>query len=78
VIKRGMLIAVRNQAHLLAYLRLARDASSAQLVTQVATAADRLLTTADAARGRLLLVDSQFDETPPSQDSEVVVRPVRP
>jgi hypothetical protein len=26
----------------------------------------------------LLLVDSQFDETPPSQDSEVVVLPFLP
>ena len=44
----------------------------------MATPADRVLTTADVACGKLLLVDSQFDEARPSQDSEVVVLPFRP
>jgi sugar lactone lactonase YvrE len=78
VVRGCTLVAVRNQPHLLAYLRLAWDASAAEFRTQVATPADRVLTTADVARGKLLLVDSQFDEAPPSQDSEVVVLPFRP
>ena len=78
VVQGRTLVVVRNQAHELAYLRLARDASSARFVTSVATDPDRLLTTADVTHGRLLLVDSQFDETPPTQDSEVVVLPFRP
>jgi hypothetical protein len=34
-----------------------------------------VLTTGDVVQHRLRLVDSQFDETPPFQDSEVVVLP---
>jgi hypothetical protein len=37
-----------------------------------------VFTTGDVAEGRLLLVDSQFDEDPPSPDSEVVALPFRP
>jgi sugar lactone lactonase YvrE len=72
VIEGRTLVVVRNQPHRLAYLRLSRDATSARLLAQVPTPADRFLTTGAAARGQLLLVDSQFDETPPSRDSEVV------
>jgi sugar lactone lactonase YvrE len=78
VVKGRTLVAVRNRAFVLTYLRLDRDARSAQLIAEVATDPARVLTTADVARGRLLLVDSQFDEDPPSQDSEVVVLPFRP
>jgi hypothetical protein len=78
VVKRGTLVVVRNMPHLLSYLDLAPDATSAELVTEVATDPERLFTTADVAHRRLLLVDSQFDENPPSQDSEVVVLPFRP
>ena len=60
-----------------AYLRLARDATSARFVAEVATDPDRVFTTADVVDGRLLLVDSQFDENPPSRNSEVVVLPFR-
>ena len=70
-------VAVRNRAHLLTYLRLERDATSARLLAEVATDPDRVFTTADVVHRRLLLVDSQFDEDPPSQDSEVVVLPFR-
>jgi hypothetical protein len=58
-------------------LRLADDATSAQLLDEVATDEACVLTTADVVHGRLLLVDSQFDEDPPSQDPEVVVLPFR-
>jgi glucose/arabinose dehydrogenase len=77
VVKGRTLVAVRNRAHLLTYLRLERDATSARLLAEVATDPDRVFTTADVVHRRLLLVDSQFDEDPPSQDSEVVVLPFR-
>ena len=44
----------------------------------VDTAASRVFTTGDVIAGRLLLVDSQFDESPPSRNSEVVARPFQP
>jgi sugar lactone lactonase YvrE len=78
VVKDDTLVVVRNRAHLLTYLCLEPDATSAALLAEVATDPDRLFTTADVTHGRLLLVDSQFDEDPPSQDSEVVVLPFRP
>jgi hypothetical protein len=77
VVKGRTLVAVRNQAHVLTYLRLELDATSAELLAEVATDPERVLTTADVVHRRLLLVDSQFDEDPPSQDSEVVVLPFR-
>ncbi|MGY1828281.1 SMP-30/gluconolactonase/LRE family protein [Blastococcus sp. SYSU DS0541] len=78
VVEGRTLVAVRNFPRLLTYLRLDPDATAARAVAEVATDPDRVLTTADVARGRLLLVDSQFDEAPPSQDSEVVVLRFRP
>jgi hypothetical protein len=44
----------------------------------VPTDPERVFTTGDVAEGRLLLVDSQFDDEPPASDSEVVARPFRP
>ena len=78
VVKGCTLVAVRGRAHVLTYLRLEPDATSAAPLAEVATDPDRLFTTGDVARRRLLLVDSQFDEDPPSQDSEVVTLPFRP
>ena len=78
VVKGCTLVVVRNRAHVLTYLRLEPDATSAALLAEVATDPDRVFTTGDVARRRLLLVDSQFDEDPPSQDSEVVGLPFRP
>jgi sugar lactone lactonase YvrE len=77
VVRGRTLVAVRNRVHLLTYLRLDRDATSARLLAEVATDPDRVFTTADVVHRQLLLVDSQFDEDPPSQDSEVVVLPFR-
>jgi sugar lactone lactonase YvrE len=77
VVKGHTIVAVRNRAHVLTYLCLKRDATSAALRAEVATDPDRVFTTGDVVHGRLLLVDSQFDEDPPSQDSEVVVLPFR-
>ena len=78
VVKGRTLVAVRNFPHVLTYLRLDDDATSARLLAEVPTDPDRVFTTGDVAEGRLLLVDSQFDEEPPSRDSEVVARPFRP
>jgi sugar lactone lactonase YvrE len=77
VVKGCTLIAVRNMPHVLTYLRLDRDAASARLLAEIGTDPERVLTTGDVVGRQLLLVDSQFDETPPSQDSEVVVLPFR-
>jgi sugar lactone lactonase YvrE len=78
VVQGRTLVAVRNFPHVLTYLRLNRDATSARLIAEVSTDPERVFTTGDIAEGRLLLVDSQFDEDPPSPDSEVVARPFRP
>ncbi|MGY1722135.1 SMP-30/gluconolactonase/LRE family protein [Blastococcus sp. SYSU DS0533] len=78
VVQGRTLVAVRNFPRVLTYLRLDRDATAARVVAEVPTDPERVLTTADVARGKLLLVDSQFDEEPPSQDSEVVVLRFRP
>lgn len=78
VVKGRTLVAVRNFPQVLTYLRLDEDATSARMLTEVPTDPDRVFTTGDIAGGRLLLVDSQFDEEPPSRDSEVVARSFRP
>ncbi len=78
VVKGATLVAIRNFPRVLTYLRLDDDASSARLLAEVPTDPDRVFTTGDISEGRLLLVDSQFDEDPPSPDSEVVARPFGP
>jgi sugar lactone lactonase YvrE len=78
VVQGRTLVAVRNRAQVLVHLRLAPDGTSAELLDEVTTDDDRVFTTGDVAGRRLLLVDSQFDEDPPSRNSEVVVRPFRP
>jgi sugar lactone lactonase YvrE len=78
VVQGDTLVAIRNLPRLLTYLRLDDDAASGRLLAEVSTDPDRVFTTGDTAGGRLLLVDSQFDEDPPSPDSEVVARPFRP
>ena len=78
VVKGRTLVAVRNFPQVLTYLRLDDDVTSAELLAEVPTDPDRVFTTGDVAEGRLLLVDSQFDEEPPSDDSEVVARSFRP
>ena len=78
VVRGRTLVAVRNFPHVLTYLRLDSDATSARLLAEVPTDADRVFTTGDVVDGRLLLVDSQFDENPPSPNSEVVALPFRP
>ena len=66
------LLVVRNFSRRLTTLRLADDARTARLVRDVATDPERVFTTAKLARGRLLLVDSKFDETVAQPPYEVV------
>ncbi|WP_350277842.1 gluconolaconase [Kribbella sp. HUAS MG21] len=61
---------VRNFSRVLSTLELSEDGRTARLVSATPTAQDRVLTTAKLAQGRLLLVDSKFDEptaVPPYQ-----------
>jgi sugar lactone lactonase YvrE len=61
---------VRNFSKVLSTLRLTPDGRTARLVAATPTDPGRVLTTAKLAQGRLLLVDSKFDEataTPPYQ-----------
>ncbi|HSX65956.1 gluconolaconase [Nocardioides sp.] len=71
------LTVVRNFSKMIATLSLADDGSSAALVAQQQSSADRVLTTAKALRGRILYVDSKFDEPVASGPYEVITNPTR-
>lgn len=71
------LMVVRNFSKAIATLRLSYDGRRATLLSQRATAPDRVLTTAKALRGRVLYVDSKFDEAVASGPYEVVTDPTR-
>lgn len=64
VLRGRTLWVVRNFSRVLTTLKIAPDASSAVLTSEQATDPTRVFTTAKLARGRLLLVDSKFDEQP--------------
>ncbi len=66
------LIVVRNFSRMLATLELDGDGARARLVNEVPTDPDRVFTTAEIARGRLLLIDSHFDEQIAQPPYEVV------
>jgi len=68
---------VRNFSRMIATLRLNADGSRAQLLDQRATAADRVLTTAKVLRGRVLYVDSKFDEPVATAPYQVITDPTR-
>ena len=70
------LTVVRNFARMLATLELTADGRSARLVSEVATDPARVLTTAKTLRGRMLFVDSKFDEAVASGPYEVVTDPL--
>jgi sugar lactone lactonase YvrE len=72
------LTVVRNFARSIATLDLASDGRSATPVSQRATDPSRVLTTAKVLRGRLLLVDSKFDEAVAAGPYEVVTAPLAP
>lgn len=55
---------VRNFSRVLTTLELGPNARTARLVSEQPTDPDRVFTTAKLAQGRLLLVDSKFDENP--------------
>ena len=78
VLRGDTLYVVRNFPRQLVSLRLTGGFSRATLLAAVATDADRVFTTAAYDRGRLLAVDSRFDDgaaaAPPYQ---VVALPVR-
>lgn len=76
VLQGSRLTVVRNFARSLAMLHLAADGRSAVLTSERATDPTRVLTTAKVLRGRLLLVDSKFDEPVASGPYEVVTAPV--
>jgi sugar lactone lactonase YvrE len=73
----GRLIVVRNFSRMLATLGLTADGTRAELVDQTPTAADRVLTTAKTLRGRMLFVDSKFDEPVATGPYQVVTDPTR-
>ena len=69
------LTVVRNFSRMVATLRLSADGSSAVLLSQEATDATRVLTTAKFLRDRILFVDSKFDEAGATPPYEVVTDP---
>jgi len=71
------LTVVRNFSRSIATLRLTHDGHRAVLLDQTASSADRVLTTAKALRGRILYVDSKFDEAVASPPYEVITDPTR-
>lgn len=78
LVRRGnRLEVVRNFSRMIATLRLSADGSRAVLLGQEATAPDRVLTTAKVLRGRILYVDSKFDEAVATGPYEVVTDPTR-
>ncbi len=70
------LTVVRNFARSIATLKLSSDGREARPVSQVATDPTRVLTTAKVLRGRILFVDSKFDETVATPPYQVVTDPV--
>jgi sugar lactone lactonase YvrE len=78
VLRGRRLIVVRNFVKRLTTLRLDRHGRSARPLRDVATDPDRVFTTAKIARGRLLLVDSKFDEAVAQPPYQVVALPLRP
>jgi hypothetical protein len=77
VLRGHRLIVVRNFSRRLTTLRLDRHGHAARLLSDVATDPDRVFTTAKIARGRLLLVDSKFDETEARPPYQVVALRLR-
>ena len=71
------LTVVRNFSRMIATLRLTADGTRARLLDQQPSSADRVLTTAKALRGRILYVDSKFDETVAAAPYEVITDPTR-
>ncbi|MBB1516094.1 gluconolaconase [Tessaracoccus sp. MC1679] len=77
VLRGNQLTVVRNFSRMIATLRLSADGSRAVLLDQEATAADRVLTTAKGLRGRILYLDSKFDEPVATGPYEILTDPTR-
>jgi sugar lactone lactonase YvrE len=77
VLRGHRLIVVRNFSHRLTTVQLGEHGRNARLIHDMATDPDRVFTTAKIARGRLLLVDSKFDETVAQPPYQVVARPLQ-
>lgn len=78
LVRRGnRLTVVRNFSKMIATLRISADGSRLVTLRQDATAADRVLTTAKTLRGRILYVDSKFDEAVASGPYQVITDPTR-
>jgi sugar lactone lactonase YvrE len=67
---------VRNFPRRLVILEMSRNWRVGTPIADIATPDDRVLTTAKIARGRLLAVDSKFDETVATPPYEVIVLPL--
>ena len=71
------LYAVRNADNLVVRMTVAEDALSAQLVSSTSYASTRFPTTLALARGRLLIVNSQFDQRGGDPEQPFTVSSVR-
>ena len=69
------LTVVRNFSRMVTTLRLAADGSSTRLVSDRVSDPTRVLTTAKALHGRILYVDSHFEEPVASPPYEVITHP---
>lgn len=76
VLHGSRLTVIRNFSRVLTTLRLDPDARTANLLDVTPTDQTRVFTTAKEARGRLLLVDSKFDEPVAAPPYEVVAVPL--
>ncbi len=65
------LYVVRNRLELIAKVRLTRSARAGRVVSQITDRTFRFPTTLDTARGRLLVVNSQFDRRSAGEDPEL-------
>ena len=78
LVRRGRnLIVVRNFSRMITTVRIDRDAQHTQPVNELATDPDKVFTTAKIAKGRLLIIDSHFDEQIAEPPYEVVALRLR-
>lgn len=78
VLRGTRLTVVRNFSRIVTTLRIAADGASASLVRERASDPTRVLTTAKTLHGRILYVDSKFDETVAAPPYEVITDPFGP
>lgn len=77
VLQGSQLTVVRNFSKKIAHVRLSANGEQATLLNQTDSSADRVLTTAKTLRGRVLYVDSKFDEEVASGPYNVITNPTR-